>query len=73
MEIRLTLYAAKVTWLLESNFERRRLPRVWSSLLKVKIEVLGMPSRISLGFLLRLRDTHGYQVSFPLSSHQAPR
>jgi len=44
-----TLYAANVTRRSWSSRARRRFPRVWSSLLNVKIEVLGIPETCQLG------------------------
>lgn len=40
---RLTRYAENTTWLFVKSLARRRLPRVWSSLLNVKIDVFGTP------------------------------
>jgi hypothetical protein len=44
-----TLYAANVTRRSWSSRARRRFPRVWSSLLKVKMDVLGIPETHQLG------------------------
>lgn len=61
-----TLYAAKSTWELWRRRERIRFPRVWSSLLKVKMAEEGIP-KTKLECLLAYEtcDGEAYVYQFP--------